>query len=121
MVKSGRAGVGAREPLPSEEDGAQDMADKKNPGDKAPRKPATIDGAAEEVKKKKRVSPTEFMAQVRAEAEKVTWTTWKETQVSTVMVFIMVILMAIFFLLVDQTLRFAVCAGLQLSCGGTGA
>ncbi len=97
------------------------MADKKKPGGKAPKKPETIDGAAEEVKKKKSVSPTEFLTQVRAEAEKVTWTSWKETQVSTVMVFIMVIVMAIFFLIVDQTLRFAVCAGLQLSCGGSGA
>lgn len=97
------------------------MADKKTPGGKAPKKPETIDGAAEEVKKKKSVSPMEFLTQVRAEAEKVTWTTWKETQVSTVMVFIMVIVMAIFFLIVDQGLRFAVCTGLQLSCGGTGA
>ena len=97
------------------------MADKKNSGGKAPKKPETIEGSAEEVKKKKSVSPMEFLTQVRAEAEKVTWTPWKETQVSTVMVFIMVIVMAIFFLLVDQTLRFAVCAGLQLSCGPTGA
>jgi preprotein translocase subunit SecE len=97
------------------------MADKKNPGGKAPKKPETIEGAAEEVKKKKSVTPMEFLMQVRAEAEKVTWTSWKETQVSTVMVFIMVIVMAIFFLIVDQTLRFAVCAGLQLSCGGSGA
>jgi preprotein translocase subunit SecE len=97
------------------------MADKKTPGGKAPKKPETIEGAAEEVKKKKAVSPMEFLTQVRAEAEKVTWTSWKETQVSTVMVFIMVIVMAIFFLIVDQTLRFAICAGLQLSCGASGA
>ena len=97
------------------------MADKKNPGGKSPKKPDTIDGAAEEVKKKKSVSPMEFLTQVRAEAEKVTWTSWKETQVSTVMVFIMVVVMAIFFLIVDQSLRFAVCTGLQLSCGGSGA
>jgi preprotein translocase subunit SecE len=97
------------------------MADKKNPGGKAPKTPETIEGAAEEVKKKKSVSPMEFLTQVRAEAEKVTWTSWKETQVSTVMVFIMVIVMAIFFLIVDQTLRFVVCTGLQLSCGPTGA
>ena len=47
---------------------------------------ATIEGVAEEVKKKKRVSPIEFLRQVRAEAEKVTWTTWSETWVSTLMV-----------------------------------
>lgn len=98
------------------------MADKKNSGGKPAQKGGeTIEGAAEEVKKKKRVSPMEFLMQVRAEAEKVSWTSWKETRISTVMVFIMVIVMAIFFLLVDQTLRFAVCTGLQLSCGATGA
>lgn len=97
------------------------MADRKNPRGKTPKKPETIDGEAEEVKKKKSVSPLEFLTQVRAEGEKVTWTTWKETQVSTVMVFIMVIVMAIFFLIVDQGLRFVVCTGLQLSCGGSGA
>jgi preprotein translocase subunit SecE len=94
------------------------MADKKNPGGKTAE---TIEGSAEEVKKKKRVSPMEFLMQVRSEAEKVSWTSWKETRISTIMVFIMVIVMAIFFLIVDQTLRFAVCAGLQLSCGPTGA
>ena len=94
------------------------MADKKNPGGKAAE---TIEGSAEEVKKKKRVSPMEFLMQVRSEAEKVSWTSWKETRVSTIMVFIMVIVMAIFFLIVDQTLRFAVCTGLQLSCGPAGA
>lgn len=94
------------------------MADKKKPGGKAAE---TIEGSAEEVKKKKRVSPMEFLMQVRSEAEKVSWTSWKETRISTIMVFIMVIVMAIFFLIVDQTLRFAVCAGLQLSCGPTGA
>ena len=94
------------------------MADKKNPGGKAAE---TIEGSAEEVKKKKRVSPMEFLMQVRSEAEKVSWTSWKETRISTIMVFIMVIVMAIFFLIVDQTLRFAVCAGLQLSCGPAGA
>ncbi|MDZ7627278.1 MAG: preprotein translocase subunit SecE [Parvularculaceae bacterium] len=101
------------------------MAEKKNPGGKSGGKTGgksaeTIEGSAEEVKKKKSVSPVEFLTQVRAEAEKVTWTSWKETRVSTVMVFIMVIVMAIFFLLVDQTLRFAICAGLQLSCGTAG-
>lgn len=101
---------------------ADKNADRKKSGGKQPQKPAeTIEGAAEEVKKKKSVSPFEFLTQVRAEGEKVTWTSWKETQVSTVMVFIMVIVMAIFFLIVDQGLRFAVCAGLQLSCGATGS
>ncbi len=95
------------------------MADKKKPSGKAAE---TIEGSAEEVKKKKRVSPMEFLTQVRVEGiEKVSWTSWKETRISTIMVFIMVIVMAIFFLLVDQALRFVVCTGLQLSCGPAGA
>jgi len=99
------------------------MAEKKNAGGKTAQKAGeTIEGSADEVKKKKRVSPMEFLTQVRVEGiEKVSWTSWKETRVSTIMVFIMVVVMAIFFLLIDQTLRFAVCAGLQLSCGPAGA
>ncbi len=76
----------------------------------------TIDGAAEEVKKKKRTSPLEFLQQVRAEAEKVTWTTWNETWVSTMMVLVMVVVMAIFFLIVDQGIRFGVCTVLPIDC-----
>lgn len=77
---------------------------------------ATIEGVAEEVKKKKRVSPVEFLRQVRAEAEKVTWTTWSETWVSTLMVLAMVVIMAIFFLVVDQTVKFGVCTVLPIDC-----
>lgn len=77
---------------------------------------ATIEGVAEEVKKKKRTNPAEFLQQVRSEAEKVTWTTWNETWVSTLMVLTMVVIMAIFFLLVDQTLKFGVCSILPIDC-----
>jgi preprotein translocase subunit SecE len=79
----------------------------------------TIDAAAEEVKKKKRVSPFEFLQQVRAEAEKVTWTTRNETWVSTLMVLVMVVIMAIFFLIVDQGIRLAVCTGLPIDCASS--
>ncbi len=48
-----------------------------------------------------KVSPAEFVRQVRQEASKVTWPSRKETGVTTIMVFIMVTLAAIFFLLVD--------------------
>lgn len=69
---------------------------------------ATIEGRAEEVKKKKSTNPLEFFQQVRNEGSKVTWTTWGETWVSTLMVLIMVIIMAIFFFSVDQVLRLGV-------------
>jgi preprotein translocase subunit SecE len=55
-----------------------------------------------------RTSPFEFLQQVRTEVSKVTWPTRKETLITTVMVFVMVILAAIFFLVADQVLSFAV-------------
>ncbi len=55
-----------------------------------------------------KTSPQEFVTQVRQETSKVTWPTRKETAVTTVMVFIMVAVMAIFFFFVDQILAFGV-------------
>ena len=46
-------------------------------------------------------SPVEFLRQVRQEVGKVTWPTRKETSVTTAMVFVMVIVAALFFFLVD--------------------
>ena len=50
----------------------------------------------------------EFLQQVRAEGSKVTWPTRKETMITTAMVFVMVILASLFFLIVDQVLRWGV-------------
>ena len=50
----------------------------------------------------------QFIQQVRAETAKVTWPTRQETITTTIMVFIMVTLTAIFFLLVDQVLNFMI-------------
>jgi preprotein translocase subunit SecE len=52
-----------------------------------------------------KVSPFKFLQEVRAEAQKVTWPTRKETTVTTIMVFIMVVIASIFFLLADQIMR----------------
>ncbi|MDP7601053.1 MAG: preprotein translocase subunit SecE [Rhodospirillales bacterium] len=49
-------------------------------------------------------SPLQFMQQVRQETSKVTWPTRKETMISTGMVFVMVIIAALFFFFVDQIL-----------------
>ncbi len=76
----------------------------------------TIEGAAEEVRPKKKTSPLEFFQQVRSEGQKVTWTSVSETNVSTVMVLIMVIIMAIFFFIVDWVLRTGVCTVLPGNC-----
>ena len=51
-----------------------------------------------------RTNPAQFIQQVRAEAAKVTWPTRKETVTTTIMVFIMATLTAIFFFLVDKVL-----------------
>ena len=51
-----------------------------------------------------KINPGEFVQQVRRETAKVTWPTRKETTVSTVMVFVFVVLTAIFFFFVDQIL-----------------
>ena len=49
-------------------------------------------------------NPFEFIQEVRQEVSKVTWPTWKEVWITTVMVMIMVTLASIFFLLADQVL-----------------
>lgn len=50
-------------------------------------------------------SPAEFVRQVRQEMARVVWPTRKEISITTIMVFIMVFLLAIFFLLVDWVIR----------------
>ncbi len=55
-----------------------------------------------------KTKPLEFIEEVRNETSKVTWPTRKETVVTTVMVFIMVLLSALFFLAADQILSWGV-------------
>ena len=49
-----------------------------------------------------RPNPAQFIQQVRAETAKVVWPTRRETLLTTVMVFIMAALAAVFFFLIDQ-------------------
>lgn len=63
-----------------------------------------------------KTSPFTFIQQVRAEVAKVTWPTRRETATTTVLVFIMVFLAAIFFFIADQILSFGV--SLLLGLGG---
>ena len=53
-------------------------------------------------------NPFSFFQEVRAEMAKVTWPTRRETVVTTIVVFILVFLMACFFLVVDQVFRWIV-------------
>ena len=55
-----------------------------------------------------KVSPAEFARQVNAERKKVTWPTWKETWITTAMVFAMVVLASLFFLAADSILGWGV-------------
>jgi preprotein translocase subunit SecE len=49
-----------------------------------------------------RTSPAEFARQVRQEVAKVTWPTRQETMVTTLMVFVMVLIASLFFFVADQ-------------------
>jgi preprotein translocase subunit SecE len=53
-------------------------------------------------------SPLKFLREVRAEIQKVTWPSRRETAVTTMMVFIMAALAGVFFLIADGVIRFAV-------------
>ncbi len=55
-----------------------------------------------------KTNPVQFIQEVRQEATKVTWPSRKETSVSTAMVFVMVIISAIFFMIVDWLLQIGV-------------
>ena len=69
--------------------------------------------------KKKRTGVFQFIQEVRNETSKVTWPSGKETMITTVMVFIMVILAMIYLGLVDWGIQFVI--GQLLSLGGGGA
>ena len=49
-----------------------------------------------------KTSPITFYKQVRAEIKKITWPSRKETTISTIAVFIMVFLVAVFLYFADQ-------------------
>ena len=55
-----------------------------------------------------KTGPFKFLQEVRAETEKVTWPTRRETMITTAMVFVMSALAAVFFLLSDMVIRYAV-------------
>ena len=77
--------------------------------------PSRSAAVAVETPVKKRVSPMQFLREVRVEARKVTWTSWKETWITSVMVGIMVVMTAIFFFGVDWIMRLAIGTILKLA------
>ncbi|MGZ9109471.1 MAG: preprotein translocase subunit SecE [Micavibrio sp.] len=62
------------------------------------------------------LNPVVYFRQVKAEMKKVTWPTRKETTVSAIAVFIMVLISSVFLFLADQVIAFLV--RLILSFGG---
>jgi len=85
----------------------------RNRNDKVPAKPKK-DGAAA---KKRGVNPFQYIAQVRQEARKVTWTSRQETLVSTVLVLILSTLAILFFWAVDAVIQFTIVRLLALGAG----
>ena len=55
-----------------------------------------------------KTNPAQFIQEVRRETAKVTWPSRREAGLSTLMVFMFVILAALFFFLVDQVLAYGV-------------
>ena len=51
-------------------------------------------------------NPLRFLQEVKQEAFKVTWPTKKDTLTGSLMVFVLASLAAVFFLLLDQVLKF---------------
>ena len=52
----------------------------------------------------RRTGPVQFFQEVRRETSKVTWPTWRETYLTTIMVLIMVVVTMVFFAVVDYGL-----------------
>lgn len=63
-----------------------------------------------------KVSPAQFVREIRQELAKVTWPARKELTVTTISVFLMSALAAVFFFLVDQLISWII--GLILGLGG---
>jgi preprotein translocase subunit SecE len=76
--------------------------------------PASGTGSAPVAKK---IGPVQFFKEVRSEVRKISWASRNETLISTVFVFIMVVVAALFFFAVDAILRAAVGAILQIGGG----
>ncbi|HZH03699.1 MAG TPA: preprotein translocase subunit SecE [Myxococcaceae bacterium] len=68
---------------------------------------AGLGGAARNVDPPKpRVTAGQFAREVRAEGRKITWPSRRETWITSVFVFVMVVIASVFFALVDGTLSF---------------
>ena len=69
---------------------------------------ATTSGNNDAKETRPRVGPVQFVREVRTEVNKVTWPTWGEWRITTLMVFIMVAIATVFFFAVDSLIAFIV-------------
>jgi preprotein translocase subunit SecE len=77
----------------------------------------TSPAAVAQSEPKKKTTIGQFAKEVRAEARKITWTSRRETWITSVMVAIMVALAAVFFWIVDAVLSFGLTQFLRLAAG----
>jgi preprotein translocase subunit SecE len=82
-----------------------------------PRQTAAVASRAEDHAPRKPFNPIQFSREVRAEAKKITWPSWRETWITSVMVAIMVVVTSVFFLAVDFVLSQGVTQLLKLGGG----
>ncbi|MFM7622562.1 MAG: preprotein translocase subunit SecE [Alphaproteobacteria bacterium] len=75
---------------------------------KSPAATAGEDGAVADKSTHKKVGAAEFFRLTRAEIGRITWPSRKETTMTTVMVFVMVTILSLFFFLVDQILSYGI-------------
>jgi preprotein translocase subunit SecE len=54
-----------------------------------------------------KTTPAKFTREVRQEISKITWPTRKETVITSFMVFVFVFICAVFFLVIDQIIAYA--------------
>jgi preprotein translocase subunit SecE len=53
-------------------------------------------------------NPLQFINEVRQEAQKVTWPSWREVWITTIMVLIMVTISALFFMVADLSIAYVI-------------
>jgi preprotein translocase subunit SecE len=80
----------------------------RGPKGKPPARAGGAPASAETSPPKPRTNPVEFFRQVKAEARKTTWTSPRETWITSVMVVVMVLMATLFFFGVDVAVQWIV-------------
>jgi preprotein translocase subunit SecE len=94
------------------------MAKDQNIVSRGPRRPTPVVATAAPsavAPPRRPFNPVQFLREVRVEARKITWTSWKETWITSVMVGIMVVMTAVFFFGVDEVLSLGMRGILKLA------